>query len=186
MNNEIWKQRVNRYYNKIKNIIPPEYKDRLSKLEYEVHIIVIVEDACWDSQFYVPILIHLTENNPKINVRLLNKYENIDILERTNGGNKTPYVMFLSEDGYLIDRWVERPTAAYELIAKVRKQVGYGSKNKNIYLKEYRKKFLKEQDKLFRNGAEELVLKILRTHAVQATSPRINEQKETILKAVFA
>ena len=93
--------------------------------------------------------------------------------------------MFYSEDGYYIDRWVERPTEVYDLIADIRKMVGFGSESNKSFVKEYRKRFLKNQENFYRCAAEELTLKICRANAIQATSPRINERKEPTTKVLL-
>lgn len=185
MENKTWATRTQKYYDKNYMMVVTEYKERFANLEYDVNCLVIVEDACWDCQFYVPILIRLAEHNPKVNVKLVYKHENMDILQKTNGGNKSPYVMFYSEDGYFIDRWAERPTEVYDLIGAIRKEVGFGPESKKTFVKEYRKRFLKNQEEFYRCAAEEFSLQICRAHSIQATSPRINEQRESTTRILL-
>ena len=84
--------------------------------------------------------------------------------------------MFYSQDGYLVDTWIERPTIVYQLYAKLRKEYGFTPENKEIFLKEYRKAFLKDQETFYRAAADELSQKICRVNAIQGTSARINTQ----------
>ena len=173
---ENFQEKTRRYYDKIYMMVISEYKQRI-KIDnrYKVYILVIVEDHCWDCHFYTPVLARLAENINHIELRILKPdnplvVEN-KLLEKTNGGNKTPYVMFYSIDGYYIDRWVERPTLVYELYARIKRELGFD--NKDFY-KEYRKQFLKDQELFYRAAAEELTKKICRANAIQGTSPRIN------------
>jgi len=80
---------------------------------------------------------------------------------------------------------VERPTEVYDLIADIRRKVGFGPESKKEFVKEYRKRFLKNQSEFYRCAAEELTLKICRANVIQATSPRINENKEPTTKLLL-
>ncbi|MHA2363069.1 MAG: thioredoxin family protein [Candidatus Hodarchaeales archaeon] len=176
MENDQWREKVTRYYNKIYAMIVSEFKEMFANMTYKVNILAIVVDDCWDCQFYIPVLARLCENNPLLELRLLPREKNMDLMEKTNGGYKAPYVMFYSEDGYLIDKWVERPTPVYELIGSIRKDIGFKDENKKQFDKEYRKLFLKNQESLYRCAIEEFTKKICRANAIQSTSPRINKK----------
>ncbi len=169
------KDKVSRYFEKIQMIVISEFRKNLS-CDYKINILALVDSNCWDCQFYIPVLQRLSENTPNIDLRLLDIHDNTDIHLSTNGGKKSPYVMFYSTDGYLIDTWIERPTIVYQLYARLRKEYGFDDNNKEIFLKEYRKAFLKDQETFYRAAAEELTQKISRANAIQGTSKRINSQ----------
>ena len=168
------KEKTKRYYEKIYMMVVSEYKSRITiSSEFKINILAVIQDNCWDCQFYLPVLARLAENEPNINLKIFRKDNPIieSLLEPVNGGMKTPYVLFYSIDGYYIDRWVERPTIVYELYAKIKRELGFD--NQEFY-KEYRKAFLKDQEIFYRAAAEELALKICRANAIQGTSKRIN------------
>jgi hypothetical protein len=152
-------------------MVVAEFRTRLT-CQYRINILALVLDGCWDCQFYIPVLQRLAENNPFIDFRILRAGEHSDIHLPSNGGKKSPYVMFYSQDGYYIDNWVERPTIVYSLYANLRKDFGF--ENKDLFIKEYRKAFLKDQETFYRAAAEELSQKICRANAIQGTSKRIN------------
>lgn len=170
---DVSKDKVSRYYEKIYMMVVSEFRERFT-CDYKVNILALVDNRCWDCQFYIPVLVRLAENNPNIEVKLLEANGNEDIHQNVNGGNKSPYVMFYSQDGYLTDTWVERPTIVYELYAKLRKEYGFGESSKMDFLKEYRKAFLKDQELFYKAAADELTQKICRVNAIQGTSKRIN------------
>ncbi len=172
---DVTKDKVSRYFEKVQMMIINEFKDRI-KITYKVNILALVDNGCWDCQFYVPVLERLAENNANIELRLLLAKENSDIHTAVNGGKKSPFVMFYSQDGYLVDTWVERPTIVYELYANLRKEIGFDDSRKEEFLHEYRKAFLKDQESFYRAAAEELSEKISRVGAIQGTSKRINSK----------
>lgn len=172
------KSKTSRYYDKIFMIVVSEYKERIQiDQKYTVNILALVDDHCWDCQFYVPVLARLAENIDNIKLKIIRSDDPIvkekKLLEKTNGGKKSPYVMFYSVDGYFIDKWVERPTIVYELYARIKREMGFDNKNFN---KEYRKTFLKNQEKFYRAAAEEFAKIICRANAIQGTSKRINTE----------
>lgn len=180
--NETYRDRTERYAKKISQIVP-EYKEKIKvDARYKVHILALVEDHCWDCQFYTPMLSKLVEKVENVSLSLLRPTDDVVVKhkfhETTNGGLKTPFVLFYSMDGYYIDRWVERPTIVYKLYGELRQEFGWEGKEFNIA---YRKKFLKNQETYYQAAAEELVQKINRASAIQSTSRRINTQ---VLKAV--
>ena len=170
---DVTRDKVSRYYEKIFMMVVSEFREKLA-CDYTVNILALVDNRCWDCQFYIPVLVRLAENNPNIKLKLLEVKGNEDIHQTVNGGTKSPYVMFYSQDGYLVDIWVERPTAVYQLYANLRKLYGFDENNKENFLREYRKAFLKDQESFYRDAAEELAQKICRVNAIQGTSKRIN------------
>lgn len=169
----VTKDKVSRYYEKIYNMIVSEFKEKLS-CDFKINILALVDNHCWDCQFYIPVLSRLSESNPNIELRLLLAKDNADIHQSTNGGKKSPYIMFYSVDGYLVETWVERPTVVYQMYANLRKEIGFDDSRKDEFLHEYRKSFLKDQEDYYRAAAEEFTQKICRVSAIQGTSKRIN------------
>lgn len=193
---EIWNNQAKTYQEFLENIEDPEKRDKFERyhkrsefivgearerlgdlFDYQTKLLVISTDWCWDSQFYLPIIAHIAEASDKVEVRILLKEKNIDLLKKTNGGQKVPYVLIYSQDGYHIDTWVERPAGVYVLVAKLRQQFGFSSETKDEYYKEYKKLFLKDAKHFNLEAMNELVDRIIKANAIQGTSPRINASR---------
>ncbi len=77
-----------------------------------------------------------------------------------------------SQDGYFIDRWIERPTLIYEYYGKLRLRLGW--ENKDFY-REYRKGYLQRYKEFNEAIVDDLLDKFKRASAIMSTSPRINK-----------
>ncbi len=160
------------YYRKTQ--ITDEDREFLQKIEHEIKIFAIGAEWCDDSQFGLSIIQRLVENSNRLALRILMKEERPDLLPLTNGGQRLPYVFFLSHDGYVVERWVERATVIYELVGNLRKELGWDNPN---FRKVYRKAFAKNYDRFIRATIEEIKQKIHRTDALLSTSSRIHRKK---------
>jgi hypothetical protein len=139
-------KRSQRYYDKsAKDISPEEYK---IDLVFPVNIVIAATTWCWDSQTNVPILVRIAEHNPKINLTIFNKDRFPFIIDRINNGEKVPQALIYSKDFYYLDRWVERTTYAYKLFAEVYEELGWDKEKKNEFIKEYRKRYLKQHKEI--------------------------------------
>lgn len=166
-------KRSQRYYDKsAKDITPEEYK---IDLVFPVNIVIAATTWCWDSQTNVPILVRIAEHNPKINLTIFNKDRFPFIIDRINNGEKVPQALIYSKDFYYLDRWVERTTYAYKLFAEVYEELGWDKEKKNEFIKEYRKRYLKQHKEINLAVIEEIKSILKRTDAVQASTMRLQE-----------
>lgn len=161
------------YYDKrAEDISPEEYK---IDLVFPVNIVVAATTWCWDSQTNVPILVRIAEHNPKINLTIFNKDRFPFIIDRINKGEKVPQVLIYSKDFYYIDRWVERTTYAYKLFAEVYEELGWDTEKKSEFIKEYRKRYLKQQKEINLELIQEIKSILKRTDAIQASTMRLRK-----------
>lgn len=154
-----------------------ELSNQLKVLKYKTYIIAVVADWCGDCQTYSPVLEHIAQSSPLIELRFFVKEQNIDLLKKTNGGEKIPYTLLYSTDGYHIETWVERPLSAYQLNAHIRESFGFNDDVSPKFYEEYRKRFSEDKKKFYKDAADEIIQKIIRTDTIQATSKRINVKK---------
>ena len=129
---------------------------------------------CWDSQTNVPLLIRIAEHNPNINVKIFNKDKLPFIIDQINDGAKVPQALIFSKDFYYIDRWVEKTTLAYKLFTKVYDEFGWDKEKKDEFIKEYRKRFLKQQTEIGKALIKEMRYILERIDSIQASTERFH------------
>ncbi|MHA2055306.1 MAG: thioredoxin family protein [Candidatus Hodarchaeales archaeon] len=122
-------KRMALYYTKIEKKFPREIF-RID-LNYEINLVVAATTWCWDSQTNVPVLVHIANNSPNINLKIFNKDDLPFLVAKINNGEKIPQVLLYTKDYYFLDRWVERSTKAYELFAEMRKKYGWKEETKD-------------------------------------------------------
>lgn len=141
-------------------------------LEFPVNLLVIATTWCWDSQTNIPILVRIVEQSPNINLRFFNKDQYPFLIDRINDGEKVPQALIFSQDYQYLDRWVERTTLGYQLYGDVRKEYGWDESVSEEFLKEYRKRYLKQQKNLEYALIQEFRTLLNRTNAIQAATGR--------------
>jgi len=127
---------------------------------------------CWDSQTNVPLIVHLADQNPKLNLKIFNKDKYPFLVDKINGGEKVPQLLLYTKDFYYLDRWVERSTPGYKLYANLRKEYGWKEENKSEFVKQYRKEFLRQQKSLERAVLEEIHMLLQRADEIQKSTSR--------------
>ncbi|MFX0139616.1 MAG: thioredoxin family protein [Candidatus Hodarchaeota archaeon] len=165
------KELVQKHYSQtfyLKDLIQKELAD----INYEIYILAIIAEWCGDCHRNVPVLAHIAETIPKINLKLLIKEQNLDLLTTTNGGEKIPYVLFYGKDGYHITTWVERPTIAYKKLAELYRRVGFDDKPK--ISEGWREIFSEHQNEFYQATTKEIIEILSRINAIQGTGKRIN------------
>lgn len=163
-------KRFRLYYRKLeKKFSPGEFRIDINS---PVNLLVIATTWCWDSQTNVPVFVRIAENSPNINLKIFNKDQYPFLIDRINGGEKVPQVLMFSKDLYFLDRWVERTTQAYKLYAEVRQEIGWDNSVKDEFLKDYRKRYLKQQKDLELALIQEIRTLLARTDAIQASTSR--------------
>lgn len=75
--------------------------------------LVLTEDWCVDSAFSLPIISEAVSRNPNVNMRILLRDDNLDIMDRylTNGGRSIPKLVVFDEFGRELLSWGPRPDA---------------------------------------------------------------------------
>jgi Thioredoxin len=76
-------------------------------------LLVIAEDWCGDASSTIPILARFADAVPGMELRLLRRDENPDLMDRylTNGSRSIPIVIALDEKFRELGHWGPRPTA---------------------------------------------------------------------------
>lgn len=93
-------------------VIPIEYSARVEALGGHWHLLVLTEDWCGDSVNIVPIIAKLTQSVSKMDMRMLKRDENLDIMDTHLTGGKSrsiPIVILLNQKFQECGRWGPRP-----------------------------------------------------------------------------
>jgi len=80
--------------------------------------LIITEDWCGDSAQNLPHLYRLSELNSNIELKIIYRDENLDIIDRylTNGGRAIPKVIGLDGEGNELFQWGPRPAVAQQFV----------------------------------------------------------------------
>ncbi len=154
--------------------IQEQCRAQLEELKYKQYLLVIAADWCGDCQRNLPIIELISRASDFLNLRILKKEDHLDLLLKSNGGEKIPYVMFYSQDGYFISNWIERSYKAYKFISDISKNFNY-EKNETFF-KAYAESFEKEKNKIIHSTSDEIVQMILKVNAIQGASTRLNKK----------
>jgi hypothetical protein len=106
-NHEMWVGITNRV------VIPVELSARVNALGGHWHLLVLSEDWCGDSVNIVPILAKLTQSVTNMDMRILARDENLDIMDTHLTGGKSrsiPIVILLNEKYQECGWWGPRPS----------------------------------------------------------------------------
>ena len=164
-------KRTKLYYSKVEKNYSSE--DFFIDLKHPVNLLLIATNWCWDSQTNVPIIVHLAENNPNINLRIFDKDKYTFLADKINNGEKIPQLLLYTKDFYYLDRWVERSTQGYKLYADMREQYGWKEENISEFIKQYRKEFLRQQKSLERASLDEIKGLLRRADQIQRATARL-------------
>lgn len=97
---------------------PADQLDRVGRIGGHWRLLVLSEDWCGDASNTVPVLARFAEDSPRLDMRILERDENPDLMDRylTNGSRSIPLAILLNEAGDAVGRWGPRPE---ELQARV-------------------------------------------------------------------
>lgn len=92
--------------------------DRLEEIAGRWHLLAIAEDWCGDASNTVPVVARLTESSPRADLRVVNRDENPDLMDRylTDGSRAIPVVVVLDEDFEPVGHWGPRPEELQEFV----------------------------------------------------------------------
>jgi thiol-disulfide isomerase/thioredoxin len=91
-----------------------------------VKVLVLAEDWCGDVIANLPVLGRLAKDSGKLDVRILLRDQNDDIMQRyLNKGQfkSIPVFVFFDDDFRELGHWIERPASVTEVRAKHRKAI---------------------------------------------------------------
>lgn len=94
-----------------------EVSRTISKLNEEYTWLVLTESWCGDAAQILPLLNKLAEINSNIDLRLILRDENDQLMNQflTNGGRSIPKLLILDKEQQILDTWGPRPVEAQAL-----------------------------------------------------------------------
>jgi hypothetical protein len=99
--------------------IPPELIERASAVPGQWHLLALVEDWCGDAVNTIPVLARLAEAVPNLELRLLTRDENPDLMDAhlsPTGARAIPVVMVLDDEYEEHAWWGSRPRELQEWV----------------------------------------------------------------------
>ena len=102
----------------------PELEDVVQGLTRKMTFLVITEGWCGDAAQNVPVFNKLTEHNNQIDVKLILRDENLEIMDGylTNGGRSIPKLIALDSSTLeVIGTWGPRPETAQVMVSEFKK-----------------------------------------------------------------
>jgi len=109
-------QRMNRLDKTV--VLTEELKNEITAIDSPQTWIVITEAWCGDAAQNVPVFAKMADLNPKIQLRLILRDENPEIMQHflTNGGTSIPVFICLNEQNEMLASWAPRPRPAQEML----------------------------------------------------------------------
>jgi hypothetical protein len=94
--------------------------ERVNNLKCVHTWLVLTEAWCGDAAQNIPFMAKLAEQSPLINLKLLLRDENLDLMDQylTNGGRGIPKLIVLNDKNEVVGDWGPRPEAAQEILHK--------------------------------------------------------------------
>lgn len=109
----------------------------VQRLNEPMKVLCIAENFCGDCANGVPIISTIASKMENWDYKVLPRDSFLEIVEEnyaTAGRNKIPVIIFATPDGYEMNRWVERPTNSYRILADLQDK----RLPKEIYIEQYR------------------------------------------------
>lgn len=100
-----------------------ELKELITAIDSGQIWMVLTEDWCGDSAQVLPIIYKLSELNKKIDLRILERDRNTDIMDNylTNGNRGIPKLVVFDLEGNELFNWGPRPEAAKKIVRDAKK-----------------------------------------------------------------
>jgi hypothetical protein len=93
-------------------LISPEMMEEAGRIPGTWHLLALSEDWCGDALNLLPVLARLTEEIPSLDLRVLSRDENLDLMDAhlTDGRSRSiPVVLLLDDDCVERGWWGPRP-----------------------------------------------------------------------------
>jgi len=116
-------------------VIPVEYSARVEALGGRWHLLVLSEDWCGDSINIVPIVAKLTESVSNMDMRILERDQNLDIMDAhlTNGKSRSiPIVILVNPKFQECGWWGPRPRELQKWVVEKGMQLPKDERYKQI------------------------------------------------------
>ncbi|MFQ5679748.1 MAG: thioredoxin family protein [Gemmatimonadota bacterium] len=97
----------------------PEWaRNRAWEIGGDWKLLVLAEDWCGDASNTVPVLVRFAEALPNVDLRILKRDENLELMDRwlTNGSRSIPLALVLDSDFEPVGRWGPRPAVLQEFV----------------------------------------------------------------------
>lgn len=107
--------------------ISEKAKDKVKKVKKEYLWLVLTESWCGDAAHSLPILQRFTEVNPKIDLQIVSRDENIELMDHflTNGSRSIPKLVILEKDTMKVtETWGPYPKPVVEQIKAYKEKWG--------------------------------------------------------------
>ncbi len=104
--------------------VSDELQHLLPSIKTRQNWIVITEGWCGDSAQNLPALAKIAKVNPLIELQIIERDENLDIMDLylTNGTRSIPVLISFDENGNEIFRWGPRPKEAQQLVTRLKSE----------------------------------------------------------------
>lgn len=111
--------RIEKHYH-----VSNELKNLIQQIDKPQIWMIISEIWCGDSAQNIPYIAKLVELNPKINLKIILRDTNPDIMDLylTNGTRSIPILIAFNESGEELFKWGPRPQEAIKLFADLKLQ----------------------------------------------------------------
>ena len=126
---------VERFRNELIGNLPP------------LRILIITEPWCGDSTAIVPVLLKLLEGMEEIEIRFLQRDQNLDLMDRylTHGARAIPKIIIMDADYRELAVWGPRPKVAQEIFENHRSRIESGEIEKSEVIKKIRAFYSKDK-----------------------------------------
>jgi len=113
------------------------------------NILVISESWCGDSFALLPIVKKITEANPRWNLKIILRDNNLELINKflTKGNRAIPMFLFLDEKLEFKFKWGPRPVPAQNIFEQYRNQINSGEIEKSKVILKIRKFYSKDKGK---------------------------------------
>ena len=106
--------------------ISDDTQNKIKRYNKKTTWLVLTESWCGDAAHIVPVINKVAELNNKINLRLVLRDENEELMNEflTNGGKAIPKLIALDEENKMIGEFGSRPSIAAQLVEDFKKEYG--------------------------------------------------------------
>lgn len=99
---------------------------KLEKVDKKYTWLLLSEGWCGDAAQNVPVINKMAETSDNIDLRIVLRDENLDLMDEflTGGGRAIPMMLILDENKNVISTWGSRPSEATKMVEEYKKEHG--------------------------------------------------------------